>query len=99
MFKFLDKAELEAVEIELDGEMVSVPADISIAAALLALDAIPFRSSSISGAPRAPFCMMGVCFDCLLEVDGVNGQRACQVQVRAGMRIRRQLADCAGSSG
>lgn len=99
MFKFLDKAALESVEIELDGEVVSVPADISIAAALLALDAIPFRNSPVSGAPRAPFCMMGVCFECLLEVDDVNGQRACQVQVQAGMRIRRQLADCAGGSG
>lgn len=98
MFKFLDKAALEAVEIELDGEVVSVPADISIAAALLALDAIPFRSSPVSGAPRAPFCMMGVCFECLLEVDGVSGQRACQVQVQAGMRIRRQLLDCDGGS-
>jgi predicted molibdopterin-dependent oxidoreductase YjgC len=41
---------------------------------------------------------MGVCFECLLEVDGISGQRACQVQVQAGMRIRRQLPDCAGGS-
>ena len=98
MFKLLDKAAFETVEIELDGELISVPADISIAAALLQLDAIPFRYSPISGAPRAPFCMMGVCFECLLEVDGVSGQRACQVLVRAGMRIRRQLSDCTGGS-
>ena len=99
MFKSLNSAALELVEIELDGEMVSVPADISLAAALLQFDAKPFRNSPVSGAPRAPFCMMGVCFECLLEVDGVSGQRACQVQVQAGMRIRRQLADCAGGSG
>jgi hypothetical protein len=99
MFKLLDNEARETVEIELDGELVSVPADISIAAALLQLDAIPFRSSPISGAPRAPFCMMGVCFECLLEVDGVSGQRACQVLVRAGTRIRRRLTDYAGESG
>jgi hypothetical protein len=99
MFKLLDNAARETVEIELDGELVSVPADISIAAALLQLDAIPFRSSPISGAPRAPFCMMGVCFECLLEVDDVTGQRACQVLVRAGMRIRRRLTGYAGESG
>lgn len=98
MFKSLNSAALELVEIELDGEMVSVPADISIAAALLQLDAKPFRRSPVSGAPRAPFCMMGVCFECLLEIDGVTGQRACQVQMQAGMRIRRQLPDNSGGS-
>ena len=99
MFKSLNSAVLKLVEIELDGEMVSVAADISIAAALLQLDAKPFRRSPVNGAPRAPFCMMGVCFECLLEVDGISGQRACQVQVQAGMHIRRQLPDCAGGSG
>ena len=36
--------------------------------------------------------MMGVCFECLLEIDGIGNQRACQVEVRAGMEVRRQLA-------
>jgi len=82
------------VVIELDGEKVSVPAVVSVAAALLYLDALPTRNTLISGAARAPFCMMGVCFECLIEVDGVRDQRACQVQVQPGMRLRRQL--CGG---
>jgi predicted molibdopterin-dependent oxidoreductase YjgC len=36
--------------------------------------------------------MMGICFECLIEIDGVADQRACQLQVRAGMRLKRQLA-------
>ena len=34
--------------------------------------------------------MMGVCFDCLMEIDGVPNQQACMVPVAEGMAIRRQ---------
>ena len=44
----------------------------------------------MSGAPRAPYCMMGVCFDCLMTIDGVASRQACLVPVREGMRIERQ---------
>lgn len=91
MFRLLgDTGDL--VVIELDGAEVKVPAGVSVAAALLFLDRIPMRHSVVKGAPRAPFCMMGVCFECLIEVDGVVDQRACQLQVRAGICLRRQLA-------
>ena len=41
-----------------------------------------------SGAPRGPFCGMGVCFDCLVTVDGRPSQRACLTKVAAGMDVR-----------
>ena len=85
--------------IELDGVQESVPAGVSVAAALLYLDKVPLRRSAVNSAPRAPFCMMGICFECLIEVDGVANQRACQLQVRAGMRLRRQLASEKEGSG
>ena len=90
MFKRLD-TDAPQVSVELDGVEVSVPAGVSVAAALLCIDSMPLRRTPISGAARAPFCMMGICFECLLEVDGVSNQRACQLPVRAGMRLRRQL--------
>ena len=34
--------------------------------------------------------MMGVCFDCLAEIDGVANRQSCMVAARPGMRIRRQ---------
>ena len=92
MFRLIDNNSTELVEIEFDGNVVAVPACISLAAVIFYLDAIPARHTILSNMPRAPFCMMGVCFECLLEIDGVGNQRACQVEVRAGMRIRRQLA-------
>jgi len=63
MFKRLQAIALAAddIAIELDGKTVTVPAAVSVAAALLYLDAIPTRSTPVSGAARAPFCMMGVC--------------------------------------
>ena len=42
----------------------------------------------VSGAPRAPYCMMGVCFDCLVTIDGVGNRQGCLVPVREGMRDR-----------
>lgn len=96
MFKVLGDAG-EQLVIELDGAEEKVPAGVSVAAALLYLDRIPTRRSVVKGLPRAPFCMMGVCFECLIEVDGVADQRACQIQVHAGMRLRRQLATTAES--
>jgi len=89
MFRLLADAS-EQVDVELDGVEVSVPAGVSVAAALLYLGRIPTRHSPVTGAARAPFCMMGACFECLVEIDGVS-QRACQRQVEAGMRLRRQL--------
>ena len=86
------------IAIELDGVTVTVPAAISVAAALLYLDAIPTRNTLVSGAARAPFCMMGICFECLIEVDGVSDLRACQLQVEPGMRLRRQLLTQDGES-
>ena len=98
MFRLLDEAGAQVV-IELDGVQETVPANVSVAAALLYLDKIPLRHSAVNAAPRAPFCMMGICFECLIEVDGVANQRACQLQVQAGMHLRRQLLSETGGSG
>ena len=90
MFRLLSGAD-DLVAIELDGAEAKVPAGVSVAAALLYLDKIPTRHSVVKATPRAPFCMMGICFECLIEIDGVADQRACQQQVRSGMHLKRQL--------
>jgi predicted molibdopterin-dependent oxidoreductase YjgC len=92
MFRRLDDARGGSVEIILDGEAAVVPEGISLAAALLLLGRRPYRSTIAGAAPRAPLCMMGSCFDCLVEIDGRRNRRACQVRVVAGMKVRRQLA-------
>ena len=67
---------------------IEAAADDSVAAALLAASISCFGRTAISGAPRAPFCMIGNCFDCLVEIDGETNLQACLVPVRGGMRIR-----------
>lgn len=79
-----------SVMIEFEGQPLAVPPGISLAAALLASGIRQTRSTAVSGAPRAPYCMMGVCFECLLEVDGVPNCQACMVTVSAGLKVRRQ---------
>src|SRR3979411_1796031 len=68
------------------GEIEALPGE-PIAAARAAADVVAVRQAR-SGAPRGPFCGMGVCFDCLVTVDGHPNQRACLTKVEAGMEIR-----------
>jgi hypothetical protein len=48
------------------------------------------RDTPVTGGARAPYCMMGVCFECLAEIDGLPNRQSCMVPAQAGMRIRRQ---------
>ena len=62
----------------------------NLAAALMLHGVQRFRSSPVSGVPRAPYCMMGVCFECLVEIDGVPSRQSCLATVRDGMRVKSQ---------
>ncbi len=89
MFRSLRAAE-SRVQVEIEGSIVTVSAGTSVAAALLQSGILPARTTPAKGTPRAPYCMMGVCFDCLMEIDGTPNRQACMVTVTDGMRIRRQ---------
>lgn len=78
------------VSFTLNGQMLQAPAGCSVAAALIANGLSSFRTTPISGEPRAPYCMMGVCFDCLVEIDGVPNCQSCMTMVRSGMQVRTQ---------
>jgi predicted molibdopterin-dependent oxidoreductase YjgC len=84
------------VRVELDGETVMARERDTVASLLLGSVAPDlYRRSAASGLPRAPLCMMGVCFECLVEIDGQTNQQGCLVRVRDGMRIRRQVPGAA----
>ena len=84
------------VTLTLDGASIEAFEGDSVAAALLSADPVFTRRSPVSGAPRAPYCMMGICFECLVEIDGVPNRQACMVQVRDGMTVKRQMLPEAG---
>ncbi len=75
------------IEFSLDRETVECPEDITVAGALYLLARRQFRTTSKQGAPRSFFCGMGVCFDCLVEIDGRSNVRACQTLVKPGMEV------------
>ena len=90
MFKRLSELNGNIVTVNIEGEDIQVPVGETVAAAVLVHNLGYTRTSAISGSPRAPLCMMGVCFECLMEIDGAPNCQTCQVQVTEGMKIRRQ---------
>lgn len=89
MFRSLDDTPPQSVEIWFDGKKLAARTGQSVAAALLCHTNWVRRSQGL-GTRRGPYCMMGVCFDCLVSVDGVPGQRACMTMVKKGMVVERQ---------
>jgi predicted molibdopterin-dependent oxidoreductase YjgC len=83
---FLELEDSPRVAVWFDGTRLDLPDGANLAAALLAAGVSVFRRTPVSAAPRAPFCMMGACFDCLVEVDGVKRQ-ACMLEVIDGLRV------------
>jgi hypothetical protein len=90
MFRKLHDSGADAVTIYIDGEAVAAEAGEPLAAVLLRQSETWTRTTPVSGGRRAPHCLMGVCFECLAEVDGVASVQTCLTPVRAGMRIVRQ---------
>ncbi|MRX51045.1 (2Fe-2S)-binding protein [Paracoccus sp. S-4012] len=78
------------VGITIDGAAVRAREGDTVAAALLASGRDVRRRTAVSGAARLPFCMMGVCFDCLVSIDGVGNRQGCLIAVREGMRVEVQ---------
>ena len=77
-----------SIAISVEGRRVKAREGETLATALLAAGVVPLRHTAVSGAPRAPLCLMGVCFECLVEVDGMQNVQACMVEVRDGMQVR-----------
>ncbi|WP_314173912.1 (2Fe-2S)-binding protein [Streptomyces winkii] len=83
--------------ITVDGEPVPGIAGQTVAGVLLAADRLSWRRSR-SGAPRGVFCGIGVCFDCLVTVNGERDVRACRRRALDGDEVTTQQPPAAGSS-
>jgi D-hydroxyproline dehydrogenase subunit gamma len=76
-------------EIEVDGRSVVAYEGETVAAALVASGVTTLRHGP-DGSPRGLFCGMGICFECLMTVDGVPNVRVCVTAARPGMRVQTQ---------
>ena len=90
MFRRLPDPDGATVTLTVDGAPIAARAGDTVAAALLAAGIVACRDTAVSATPRAPYCLMGVCFDCLVAIDGQGSRQACLVRVRDGMRIDTQ---------
>ena len=97
MFKLLPDAVSATVTVTINGSRFAAPRGCTAAAAVLLAGDLPTRTNPVGNEPRAPYCMMGVCFECLMEIDGVPNQQACLVPVAEGMRINRQAGAVAAA--
>ncbi|MCR8547487.1 (2Fe-2S)-binding protein [Salipiger sp. P9] len=95
MFKRSDDPASAPVRFTFDGRQMTARAGDSVAAALLAGGVTRFRDTPVGGAPRMAYCMMGVCFDCLVRIDGIPNRQACLEPVTEGMAVERQPAPAA----
>jgi predicted molibdopterin-dependent oxidoreductase YjgC len=73
-----------AVSLTLDGEEFHGLAGQTIAGVLIASGRLAWRRTSAAGDPRGLFCGIGVCFDCIVTVNGERDVRACQRRVTDG---------------
>ena len=78
------------IAFDFEGRTFEARAGDTVAAALLANGILVFRTTPVSGAPRGPWCLIGNCHECLVEIDGEPNHQACMVEVHTGMRVRRQ---------
>ena len=76
--------------ITFDGQRVPVRPGQSVGAALVSAGIRSWRTTRKNGRPRGLFCGIGICYDCLVMVDGAPNQLACQVQAEAGMAVTTQ---------
>lgn len=79
------------VRLEVDGAVCEAPEGASVATALLLAGHAAFGRHPVSGDAEGPWCLIGVCFGCLVDIDGIPDRQACLVAVRDGMTVRTRL--------
>ena len=77
----------KVVKISVNGNLIEAYEGETIATALLSAGIRTFRLSSKYKEPRSLFCGMGICYECLVTLDGAHAVRACITPVRDGMQV------------
>jgi len=91
MFVQLDQLpQPDLITLYINDNAFKVAQGISVAAALLQNGMKTNRHTLVSGSPRGSYCMMGVCFECLVEINQQANKQACMTIVAADMRIKYQ---------
>ena len=81
---------MSTVTVTFAGRTLQARDGQSVAAALTAAGVRSWRTTRRGARPRGLFCGIGVCFDCLIVVNGLPDVRACQRLVADGDVIATQ---------
>jgi len=73
-----------------EGRMIDAYPGQSVAAAILSQGEGILRQTRNSEKPRGVFCGIGICFDCLVVVDGIPNQRSCLLEAHPDLRVEIQ---------
>ncbi len=76
--------------VQVNGQTVNAYPGETLAAVMLASGMRMFRHTMLSGEPRGLFCGMGICFDCMVTVNGRENIRACKTFAQPGDKVERQ---------
>ena len=92
MFKRMNNAitDSKTVTLTIEGKEITAYQGDTVAAAMLVAGFTYTRITPEKEKRRAPYCMMGICFDCLVEINGIPNQKSCQILVQEGMRVNIQ---------
>ncbi len=88
--KLLQSHQTPVLSYTFDGRAMTGMLGETVAASLLRNGVVATRTTPVSGAPRAPYCMMGVCFECLVVIDGIGNRQGCLTPLEDGMTIESQ---------
>lgn len=77
----------EKISFTFNGQAFTCESGQSVAAALIAANNRELRRTRFEGEPRSIFCGIGICFDCVVVVDGVANQRSCLIEAKPGMKV------------
>ena len=73
-----------------DGTRIEFRPGQTVAAALIGTGILSWRLTRVAGKPRGLWCGIGICFDCLITVDGLPNQRACLLTAQPGTAVTTQ---------
>jgi predicted molibdopterin-dependent oxidoreductase YjgC len=74
----MNNSSSQSIRLTVDGVEITGRDGQTIAGAMMAAGLRSWRTTARDRRPRGLFCGIGVCFDCLVTVNGVRDVRACQ---------------------
>ncbi len=87
MFVAIDEPFEQTITVYFDNVPLTARVGETVATCLLRAGVKYFRTTPASEAKRKPYCMIGNCFDCLVEINGVGNRQACMTIVQSDMKI------------